>query len=483
MAQQQLAYSTTDLNTLPSTKFTKPYFHASAPTSHVEMDYFAHPHHNIQHELCKPKSALKHRTKPCLSGYPSADSSCSNSSSTSTKYKEKKTTYKFQSGEQFVSYGYLVPHKIIGEGSYATVCSALDTRTHKKYAIKKNRNCFVNIGDAKRILREMKLMYHFQGHPNLMSVIDVIPPDIGTQQKFSDVYLIMPKMHMTLAKLITKSSIGKVKLCGSDIETIMYQMCRGLEYMHSAGVIHRDLKPENILLNCYYHECDDPQCTVVNKNLWQVRVTDFGLARGIHNIETYGFELDAENKKGLTEYVVTRYYRAPEVMCCSRLYDSQIDVWSLGCIMGELYLKKPLFRGNNHLHQLQVIFYFCGTPHDLSWIKMNDAKQWISQLPKHKKRDFQKEFSFDKCSTMTDAAADLLNQLLVVNPAKRCDITTALKHPFFKRICKQTDEYECAAFDSTFETEPILRTNFGVRHMMYEELLRIHKHCKNNFIL
>ncbi len=132
--------------------------------------------------------------------------------------------YKFKSGETFVSFPYLIPQKIIGEGAYACVSSAIDTRTKKKYAIKKNRNAFVNIGDAKRILREIKLMYHFRGHNNLMSVIDVIGPDIGTQQKFNDVYLIMPKMHMTLSKLIMKSSIGKIKIYEQDIETIMYEL-------------------------------------------------------------------------------------------------------------------------------------------------------------------------------------------------------------------------------------------------------------------
>ena len=454
---------------------------------------------------------------------------------------ERKTIYKFKSGEQFISYPYLTPQKIIGEGSYASVCSALDTRTKKKYAIKKNRNAFVNIGDAKRILREIKLMYHFQGHPNLMSVIDVIPPDIGTQQKFNDVYLIMPKMHMTLSKLIMKTSIGKIKIYECDIQTIMYQICRGLEYMHSGGVIHRDLKPENILINCYYHHCDDPNCLIQNKNLWQVRVTDFGLARGINspqiNSSQSQFIINGDNHKNtkkdknnnnnnnLTEYVVTRYYRAPEVMCCSRLYDTQIDVWSLGCIMGEMYYKKPLFRGNNHLHQLQVIFYYCGTPNNLNWVKMNDAKQWIAQLPKHQKKNFKKEFSFynycnsgsikqqqpenkcnnnnnnnnnlfdgqqqentwyvendDKCGTMSDLALDFLDKLLLLNPNQRWNISQALRHPWLQNLYKQTDYHRCPPFDTTFEKEPILRTNFGVRHMMYEELLRIHKNCKNNLL-
>jgi len=432
---------------------------------------------------------------------------------------ERKVTYKFKSGEQFISYQYLTPQKIIGEGSYASVCSAMDTRTKKKYAIKKNRNAFVNIGDAKRILRELKLMYHFRDHPNLMSVVDVIPPDKGTEQSFNDVYLIMPKMHMTLSKLILKSSIGKIKLFEHDVQIMMYQICRGLEYMHSAGVIHRDLKPENILVNCYFHQCDDPECTIQGKALWQVRITDFGLARGI-NASTTSFqdENTAFNRKenpraaavsqngggdDLTEYVVTRYYRAPEVMCCSRFYNTQIDVWSLGCIMGEIYYKKPLFRGNNHLHQLQVIFFHCGTPYDLSWVKMQDARQWIAQLPKFEKKNYKQHFSFynycnsgsqsdsktpwnvpndERCGTMSDLAVDFLDKLLTLDPSKRWNISSVLRHPWLKRFYKQSDFDRCPPFDTSFEQQPILRTNFGVRHLMYTELVDIHNNCKQNLL-
>ena len=106
-------------------------------------------------------------------------------------------------------------------------------------------------------------------------------------------------------------------------------MARGLEYMHSGGIIHRDFKPANIL---------------VNSADYKVKICDFGSSRGVH--------LDVDTPQRITEYVVTRWYRAPEVMCCSGMYDFQIDVWALGCISAELYLRRPLFKGKYIVHEL-----------------------------------------------------------------------------------------------------------------------------------
>ncbi len=143
-----------------------------------------------------------------LTCYPLADSSPTFKSNPLNA----KVIYKFNSDETFVSFPYLMPQKIIGTSTYST----MDTRTKTKYAIKKNRNAFVNIGDAKRILREIKLMYHFRGDSNLMSVVDVI-----AQQKFN-VHLIMSKMHMPLRKLIMKSSIGKIKNDGNNVSNMLW---------------------------------------------------------------------------------------------------------------------------------------------------------------------------------------------------------------------------------------------------------------------
>eukprot|EP01084_Bolivina_argentea_P105759 189398_1 len=424
--------------------------------------------------ISKPKfHSGKHISKPPslqLTGYPSADSSTGGQTGSrgpspthnNSNLNEKKVIYKFKSGETFVSFPYLIPQKIIGEGSYACVSSAIDTRSKKKYAIKKNRNAFVNIGDAKRILREIKLMYHFQGHPNLMSVIDVIPPDIGTQQKFKDVYLIMPKMHMTLSKLIMKSSIGKIKLYECDIQTIMYQMCRGLEYMHSGGVIHRNIRPENILINCYFHKCNDPNCNIINKHLWQARITDFSLVRGIN-----------DNKSNVLTNSVAQYYRAPEILslvCCNGLCDCQIDVWSLGCIISELYTRKPLWKGKNSRDQLTLIFNTIGTPRDTNWITTNSEKEWVMKQITIPPKDL-KTFLIGS----SELAQSFIRDILIMNPHNRPTISQVINHPFLSSRKKDKHYKICPKFNISFEFEKKIKTSFGVRHMMYEELVNFHK--------
>merc|ERR1719285_91516 len=218
-------------------------------------------------------------------------------------------------GEKFLLYDrYTVTGKMLGKGAYAAVCEAFDRKTQKKVAIKKNKGIFAELEDAKRILREIKLMAHFD-HPDVVPLIGVIGVEEHEINIFEDVYLIMEVMQVNLAKVIKSH-----KLRPLHYQLFLYQILRGLKYIHSAGVIHRDLKPENILVN-------GADCNL--------KITDFGLARGVYK------------EKGeswlLTEYVVTRWYRAPEIMCSKKMYDEAIDVWAVGCIFSEFFLKKPLF--------------------------------------------------------------------------------------------------------------------------------------------
>jgi len=365
-------------------------------------------------------------------------------------------------GEKFLLYDYfkVTAGRLLGKGAYGSVCKAINTNTGQEVAIKKNKGVFVEIEDAKRILRELKLMSHFD-HPDVVSLIGVIGVDEHEVNIFKDVYLIMELMQVNLARVIKNQQLKPL-----HYRFFLYQILRGLKYIHSAGVIHRDLKPENILVNG--EDCN-------------LKITDFGLARGVWK------------EKGdswlLTEYVVTRWYRAPEIMCSKKMYDEAIDVWAVGCIFAEFFLKKPLFPGRDHLGQLKLIFQVLGSPPKgaLEWVQDPAAKKWIQNRKPAKGHQLQTIFPYVKPD-----ALDLLGKLLLIDPTKRAGVEDALDHPYLKELHDPTPqtrkkfekngmkigretEITCPKFNISFEFEKAISTKFGIRHMMYSELNAFNK--------
>jgi len=357
----------------------------------------------------------------------------------------KKVPYRLK-GEKFVVYEYYQPTRILGHGAYAVVCEAVDLRNGQKVAIKKNKGVFQDISDAKRILREIKLLMHFN-HDDVIKLLDVIPPEISEINTFDEVYLVMPRMETTLARVIKSSQ----KLTKRHIQFFLYQMLRGLKYIHSAGVIHRDLKPENILING--GDCN-------------LKITDFGLARGVYKDD------EQESNNLLTEYVVTRWYRAPEIMVSARMYDSKVDIWSVGCILAELLLRKPIFPGGNHIEQLKIIFRIIGTPEpdSLEWIKTPEAKKWVGSMKKHEGRNFDELFK-----GASEDVRDILKQMLLLDPQERQSVEALLEHPSVKELHNSKREITCEKFNINFEFEAAINTIFGVRHMMFEEFTKFNK--------
>ena len=155
----------------------------------------------------------------------------------------------------------------------------------------------------------------------IIGIRDVIPPPIP--RAFNDVYIGMEFMETDLHQIIRSGQ----ELSEEHCQYFLYQILRGLKYIHSAGVIHRDLKPSNLLLSA---NCD-------------LKICDFGLAR------------PSSDSDMMTEYVVTRWYRAPELLLNSTDYSAAIDVWSVGCIFMELIDRRPLFPGRDHMHQMRLI--------------------------------------------------------------------------------------------------------------------------------
>jgi len=360
----------------------------------------------------------------------------------SIEYNDKKT--------RFELYDYLTPKKIIGFGAYATVLLAIDERYKytKKVAIKKNRNVFANLDDTRRILRELKLMKHFN-HKNVASLTDVIIPNKKNINEYKDIYIVMPHMNTTLSHVIR----SKQNITEKHVKYFVYQILTGIYYMHSAGVIHRDLKPDNILVN---YDCS-------------LKITDFGLSRCV-NIDNNNS--NNNNKDILSAYVVTRYYRAPEVLINSGHYDEKIDIFSVGCILAELYLRRIFLLGQNKYDQLTRTFMTLGTPHnDMSWIKSKQYERWILEMPRYRCANFKKLIP-----NASELAIHFMKKLLVLNPQHRIDAETAMKDKFLDKFFNKNDlKDKCPKFDLSFEYQKAIKTEFGIRHIIYNELIDAHK--------
>lgn len=205
----------------------------------------------------------------------------------------------------------------IGLGAYGIVWAAKNRETGAEVAIKKigSRN-FEQTMHAKRALRELKLLRHLNGNDNITSFIDCDTDWNG--KSFKELYLVEGLMEADLHQIIKSQQ----QLTDQHFQFFTYQILRGLKWMHGAGIVHRDLKPGNLLVNS---DCE-------------LRICDFGLARGSPSANSPFIN---------TEYVATRYYRAPEVILAPHRYSKALDIWSVGCILGEMMLGKVVFRGSN----------------------------------------------------------------------------------------------------------------------------------------
>uniref|UniRef100_A0A7N0UZ89 Protein kinase domain-containing protein n=1 Tax=Kalanchoe fedtschenkoi TaxID=63787 RepID=A0A7N0UZ89_KALFE len=269
----------------------------------------------------------------------------------------------------------------------------------------------------------------------IISIRDVIPPPV--RREFCDVYIATELMDTDLHQII-RSNQG---LSEEHCQYFLYQILRGLKYIHSANVIHRDLKPSNLLLNA---NCD-------------LKICDFGLAR------------PASENEFMTEYVVTRWYRAPELLLNSSDYTAAIDVWSVGCIFLELINKKPLFPGKDHVHQMRLLIELLGTPSDsdISFVRNEDAKRYISQLPVYPRQPLNRVFPH-----VNPLAIDLVERMLTFDPSKRITVEQALAHPYLERLHDISDEPVCPqSFSFDFEQQGLSEED--MKDMIYKEAIAL----------
>jgi mitogen-activated protein kinase 1/3 len=309
--------------------------------------------------------------------------------------------------------------KKIGNGSYGSVYECLDLKTKSKVALKKLQD-IEDIADAKQVLREVMILKSCC-HDNLLELKGF---HLEPKGNFYEVYLVTELMDFDMYKVIKK---GREELTSEHIQYVMYQIFLGLFYLHHNNIIHRDIKPNNILLN---DACD-------------VKICDFGFAREV---------LEGENDDK-TEYVVTRYYRAPEIMLNSRKYDSGVDIWSVGCTMFELIDGKILFeKAENYIELLGLIIDMVGTPSQetLNFIENEHAKNWITTRPYVPAR----KASIHLITPNIDPnLKDLLDKCLVFDPRYRISAQQALEHPYFAELFEPENDLNVnkLSFDFQFE--------------------------------
>jgi len=288
----------------------------------------------------------------------------------------------------------------LGKGAYAVVFKGVDKKTKNVVALKKIFDAFQNATDAQRTFREIMYLQALTGHENIIRLQNVLKAENNM-----DIYLAFDYMETDLHAVIRANILEPVHK-----QFIVYQTLKALLYCHSGDLVHRDLKPSNLLLN---EEC-------------LLKVADFGLARSLTAMQA-----SEESASVLTDYVATRWYRAPEILLGSTCYTKAVDMWAVGCIIAEMFIGKPLIPGTSTMNQLERTLEVTGMPDaaDITAIKSSFAATMLGSLTAKPMMDLQK--------LMKDAppeAVDLVRQLMMFNPDKRPDVQEALKHKYMAQF-------------------------------------------------
>mmetsp|Transcript_88936 Transcript_88936/g.176939 ORF Transcript_88936/g.176939 Transcript_88936/m.176939 type:complete len:464 (+) Transcript_88936:95-1486(+) len=325
----------------------------------------------------------------------------------------------------------------LGRGAYGIVWKAIDKKTREVVALKKCFDAFQNATDAQRTFREIMFLQELNGHENIVRLLNVLKADND-----QDIYLICDYMESDLHAVIRANILEEIHK-----QYIIYQLLKSIKYMHSGQMLHRDIKPSNLLLNS---DC-------------QVKVCDFGLARSVVQ------QNDNAQNPVLTDYVATRWYRAPEILLGSTSYTKGVDLWSVGCILGELLSGKPIFPGTSTMNQLDRIMEVTGrpSPEDIEAIKSPFAATMLESLPVSRPRPLNEMFP-----SATQEALDLLRICMQFNPNKRPSAKEALRHPYVVQFHNPEDEFDCDRVIRIPIDDNTKLTVQDYRERLYNEVLK-----------
>ncbi|KAE8319809.1 kinase-like domain-containing protein [Aspergillus transmontanensis] len=280
----------------------------------------------------------------------------------------------------------------LGEGTYATVFKGRNNQTGEMVALKEI-HLDTEEGTPSTAIREISLMKELQ-HENILSLYDVV----HTENKLM---LVFEYMDKDLKRYMdTHGNRGQLE--PGLIKSFVYQLLRGVAHCHENRILHRDLKPQNLLIN----------------TKGQLKLADFGLARA------FGIPVNTFSNE-----VVTLWYRAPDVLLGSRSYNTSIDIWSIGCILAEMYTGRPLFPGTTNEDQLLKIFRVMGTPSEISWPGISKFPEYKPDFPVYATQDLRQVVS-----RIDHLGVDLLRRMLQMRPEMRISAASALKHAWFNDI-------------------------------------------------
>lgn len=286
----------------------------------------------------------------------------------------------------------------VGEGTYGKVYKARNTVTGRMVALKRLRLEGEREGFPITSIREIKLLQSFD-HPNVSTLTEIM---VESQKV---VYMIFDYADNDLSGLLLNKQI---EINIAQCKHIFEQLLRGMEYLHSNGILHRDVKGSNILID----------------NQGKLRITDFGLARKIKADSDY------------TNRVITLWYRPPELLLGTTKYGPEVDMWGCGCVLAELFNKSAIFQGQNELEQLDAIFKIMGTPNTDRWPNLFEMPWFFMVMPQQSTR-YPNVFQ-DKFSSIipSQACIRLVEGLLSYDQTKRLTASQALQSEYFKELPK-----------------------------------------------
>jgi serine/threonine protein kinase len=292
---------------------------------------------------------------------------------------------------QFLSY---IPLQKAGEGTFSRVLRAQHLQTGRYVAIKCMKAPFPSLEKVNK-LREIQALKKLSPHPNIIKLLEVL-----YDQENGKLALVMELMERNVYEWIRgrKSYISEQR-----IKAWLWMLLKGIEHMHRNGIFHRDIKPENILLSGEV-----------------LKLADFGSCRSIHSKHPY------------TEYISTRWYRAPECLLTDGYYGQEMDMWGVGCVFYEIVTLMPLFPGKNEIDQIHKIHEVLGTPSPELLAQFQKHASSAMDFNFHKTKGIGLERKIDR--VVSKDCIDLMKKMLAYNPSERITAKQAIKHPYFKEL-------------------------------------------------